>query len=256
MNNAQLLPHEAERNPIVQTRDGKAFADSRDVAAFFGKEHSNVLRDIRNLIVKEPKLGLCNFEAIKINDLKGESTGYYLMDRDGFTLLAMGFTGTQALRFKLRFIEAFNIMEAELRDRARSGSMIDVNDPAQLRGLLLSYADKAQALQAKVDELVPTKEAFDRIAEAHGSLCVTDAAKALQVRPMDLFSYLRKDHWIYRRPGTSHDVGYQSKVAQGLLEHKVTTVSRPDGTEKITEQVRVTPKGLTRLAELLSHVKH
>ena len=91
-------------------------------------------------------------------------------------------------------------------------------------------------------------EALDRISEADGSLCITDAAKALQKRPTDLFAYLRAEHWIYRRAGTAHDVGYQSKVEQGLLEHKVTTVTRPDGSEKITEQVRVTPKGLARLA--------
>lgn len=153
------------------------------------------------------------------------------------------------LKWKLRYIEAFNIMETELRERAKSGPMIDVNDPAQLRGLLLSYADKAEALQQQVSELLPSKEALTRIAEADGSLCVTDAAKALQMRPGDLFAYLRREHWIYRRVGTAHDVGFQSKVNIGLLEHKVTTVTRPDGSEKITEQVRVTPKGLAKLAE-------
>lgn len=236
------------RQPIVTIDDGKAFANSRDVAAFFEKEHSNVIRDIRNLIEKEPKLGLLNFEAIKFKDLTGEGTAYYRMDRDGFSLLAMGFTGTKALKWKLRYIEAFNIMEAELRERARTGPMIDVNDPVQLRGLLLSYADKAHELSQRVDELLPSKEALDRIAEAAGSLCITDAAKALQVRPGELFDYLRKEHWIYRRVGTNHDVGYQSKVGQGLLEHKVTTVTRPDGSERITEQVRVMPRGLAKLA--------
>lgn len=53
------------------------------------------------------------------------------------------------------------------------------------------------------------------------------------------------------RLGTAHDLGYQSKVASGLLEHKVTTVTTADGSERITEQVRVTPKGVTRLAELI-----
>lgn len=45
--------------------------------------------------------------------------------------------------------------------------------------------------------------------------------------------------------------GYQSKVVAGLLEHKVTTITRGDGSEKITEQVRITPKGLAALAKLL-----
>lgn len=259
MNNLKLMPHEAERNPIVFEKGGEAFANSRDVAVFFDKEHRVVLLAVDNLLKSEPSLGLHNFMQ-GVYTLP-ETTGSqqhrcFDMTRDGFTLLAMGFTGAKALKWKLRYIEAFNIMESELRDRAKSGPMIDVNDPAQLRGLLLSYADKAQELQQQVDDLLPTQEAFNRIAEAQGSLCVTDAAKALQVRPSDLFDFLRKDHWIYRRPGTSHDVGYQSKVANGFLEHKVTTVSRPDGSEKITEQVRVTPKGLTKLSEMMSQRKH
>ncbi len=63
-----------------------------------------------------------------------------------------------------------------------------------------------------------------------------------------MFAFLRAKEWIYRRPGNAAWIGYQRRVQQGLLEHKVTTVSRPDGSEKITEQVRVTPKGLQRLS--------
>lgn len=133
-----------------------------------------------------------------------------------------------------------------------SDPMEVLNDPAAMRGLLLTYTEKVIHLEHKVEELTTSKEALDRIAEADGSLCVTDAAKALQIRPSDLFTWLRRNHWIYRRMGTSHDVGYQSKVGQGLLEHKVTTVYRSDGTEKVTEQVRVTPKGLARLAVIFN----
>lgn len=251
MTNAQMTPIDPERNPIVFAKDGEVFANSRDVAAFFGKNHSDVLRAIRNLIDAEPALGQRNFASFKINDLTGESTSHYEMDRDGFTLLAMGFTGSKALKWKLRYIEAFNAMEAELRRIANSGPMIDLNDPGALRGLLLTYSEKALELERQVKELLPSQEALQRIAEADGSLCITDAAKALQMRPKDLFEWLRQNGWIYRRPGAAHDLGYQSKTAAGLLEHKITTVLRADGSEKVTEQVRVTPKGLTKLAALI-----
>lgn len=125
-----------------------------------------------------------------------------------------------------------------------------LNDPAAMRGLLLTYSEKVIALESKVSDLSPKAEALDRIATADGSLCITDAAKALQVRPKDLFEFLRQNGWIYRRPGTAHDVGYQSKVMMGVLEHKVTTVTTADGNERITEQVRVTPKGLALLAKV------
>jgi len=247
-----MVQIDAERNPVVFAKDGEVFASSRDVAAFFGKEHRNVLRDIDLLITQEQKLGLLNFEQTPyVEPSTGQTYRSYNMDRDGFTLLAMGFTGGKALKWKLRYIEAFNAMEAELRRIANSGPTIDLNDPTALRGLLLTYSEKALVLEQRVQELLPSQAALQRISEADGSLCVTDAAKALQMRPKDLFDWLRQNGWIYRRPGSGHDLGYQSKTAAGLLEHKITTVLRADGSEKVTEQVRVTARGMTKLAALI-----
>lgn len=106
--------------------------------------------------------------------------------------------------------------------------------------------------QAQIIEFKPKAEALDRIATADGSLCITNTAKDLQVRPKDLFGYLSGNKWIYKRPGNASWTAYQDKIQQGLLEHKTTTVNRSDGSEKVTEQVRVTPKGLTKLAKLLA----
>lgn len=251
----EMTPVDPARNPIVVVKEGEVFASSHDVAAFFGKNHRDVMRSIDVLVEQEPNLRLRNFtQTLVVVPMPRGGTREdrcYDIDRDGFTLLAMGFTGTKALKFKLRYIEAFNNMEAELRRVSENGPALDLNDPNALRGLLLSYSEKALELEKQVDELRPSQEALQRISEADGSLCVTDSAKALQMRPKDLFSWLRQNGWIYRRPGTSYDLGYQSKVTSGLLEHKVTTVLRPDGTEKVTEQVRVTPKGLTKLASLI-----
>lgn len=141
----------------------------------------------------------------------------------------------------------------ECERRAKDPSAI-LNDPAAMRGLLLTYTEKVLELQGQVAELAPKADALDRIATADGSLCVTDAAKNLQVRRNNLFDFLRTNGWIYRRAGTDHDVAYQTKIASGLLEHKTTTVYRSDGTEKITTQVRVTPKGLAFLAKVLPPV--
>ena len=94
--------------------------------------------------------------------------------------------------------------------------------------------------RAELAAALPKVEAHDRIAGADGSLNITEAAKALQVRPKDLFDYLAHNGWIYKRPGSANWLGYQSRTTNGDLEHKVTT-----------EQVRITAQGLTKLAKLL-----
>lgn len=245
---------DAVHSPIVRLNGAnEAVADSRDVADYFGRNHKDVLRAVRDLNCSA-EFKQRNFAPFKIKDLAGESTSHVEMTRDGFMFVALGFTGGRAGTFKERFLAQFNAMEAKLRTKPEFDPSTLLTDPAAMRGLLLSYTEKVIALEGQVSELAPKADALDRIATAEGSLCITDAAKALQIGPRALFSYLRAHGWIYRRLGTSYDLGYQSRVAAGHLEHKVMTVTRPDGTERILEQVRVTPKGLAALAKLMPSV--
>ena len=108
------------------------------------------------------------------------------------------------------------------------------------------------ALQSKVEETKPVVEAFDRIALADGSLNMTETAKTLQVRPIDLRRWLLANRWIYRRNGSKNWLGYQDRVQSGLVEHKINTYEKDDGSQGISEQVRITPKGITVLAKALS----
>ena len=98
------------------------FANSRDVAEFFEKRHDAVLRDIRDLLKKEPNLRLHSFVETVISRANPSGgapipSSAYDMSRDGFNLLGMGFTGVKAIKWKMKYIEAFNAMEAELRAR-------------------------------------------------------------------------------------------------------------------------------------------
>lgn len=153
--------------------------------------------------------------------------------------------------FTARLVDRWQELEAQVAKPV--DPMQALSDPNILRGLLLGYSEKMVELEQKVEVMQPTIDAFDRIATADGSLCLTDAAKALQMRPKDFISFLSQKQWIYKRTGSAHYVGYQNKVQAGFLEHKVTEVTRGNGSNKITEQVRVTPKGLTRLSKLLGN---
>ena len=127
-----------------------------------------------------------------------------------------------------------------------------LNDPSAMRGLLLTYSEKVLALQAENAALAPKADALDLIAAADGSMCLTNAAKALQRRPKEVIDFLSHNMWIYRRGGSSTWCAYQSKIQAGLLEHKVTTKEISDGTTRIYEQALVTPRGLAKLASLFS----
>ncbi|MGQ3672298.1 Rha family transcriptional regulator [Xanthobacter sp. TB0136] len=130
--------------PVVMTgTDGKPVANSRDVAAHFGKQHKNVLRDIEAMITDDPACRL-NFEltsqtvAMPRGGTRQEPA--YLMDRDGFTLLAMGFTGKKALQFKRAYVAAYNALEAgalaAMKRQAEVQRTVDALNMAKAVGLI------------------------------------------------------------------------------------------------------------------------
>lgn len=103
--------------PVAFVRDGHVYASSEDVAAYFGKQHFHVLRTIKRLILND-KSCASNFGwTYRVMQMPTGGTRdipICTMTRDGFTLLAMGFTGKRALAWKLKYIEAFNAMEAAI----------------------------------------------------------------------------------------------------------------------------------------------
>ena len=111
---------------LVEIRNNEVVVSSRDVAEKFGKEHRHVLESIRE-IIKAENSALTFYQENTYKAGTGKSYPEYLMNRDGFTLLAMGFTGKDALQWKLKYIAAFNEMEAKLK----SGQMLSTPAPAK-----------------------------------------------------------------------------------------------------------------------------
>lgn len=153
--------------------------------------------------------------------------------------------------FTARLVDRWQELEARVAKPVDPMQLL--SDPNVLRNALLTYSEKVIELEHEVEVMQPTVEAFDRIATADGSMCLTDAAKALQQEPHKFNKWLHMNDWIYKRNGSKHWVAYQEKIKAGYLEHKVKDIQLPDGTIKITEQVRVTPKGLTKLSKLLGN---
>lgn len=94
-------------------KDERAAVTSLDVAETFGKAHDKVMRDIRELGCSQ-EFNIANFGDISYTDTMGRKQKAYVMTRDGFTLLVMGYTGALAMKFKEAYIKQFNAMETAL----------------------------------------------------------------------------------------------------------------------------------------------
>ena len=127
---------------------------------------------------------------------------------------------------------------------------LDLSDPATLQRLLLEHTGKALDADERIARLEPKAEALDRLTDARGSMCMTDAAKVLGVPPRRLVAWLEANKWVYRRADAGSLVAFGTKLDSQMLEHKGTTIQRRGHPDKWVQQVMVTPKGLARLAEL------
>lgn len=113
------IPATQSPSPVLSLIEGRPATTSKEVAKFFGKRHTEVLRDLGQIIANCPEeFSQRNFASAEYSDEQGKPRPMFHLFRDGFTLLAMGYTGQKAMQFKLAYIEAFNRMETELREQA------------------------------------------------------------------------------------------------------------------------------------------
>ena len=101
---------------LVIMRDRQAVTTSLQVAKNFEKNHADVMRSIRNLTQQNCRVKNMFVEDVYVNK-RGQEQPMFYINRDGFSLLVMGFTGDKALQFKLKYIDAFNQMEKQLQQQ-------------------------------------------------------------------------------------------------------------------------------------------
>lgn len=119
----------------LQPVNGKAqpVTTSLRVAEYFEKEHKNVLRDIKETISKcSESFSALNFELAEYTDEQGKERPMYLLTRDGFMVVAMGYTGEKAMQLKEAYIGAFNEMEQRLLSNRRQYDIADAVNAARL----------------------------------------------------------------------------------------------------------------------------
>lgn len=171
------------------SQDGKILASSRDVAEKFGKRNPDVNRAIENLIVQNCTVRNM-FIKTSYTSSRGRDENEYLMDRDGFSLLVMGFTGKKALEWKLKYIDAFNQMEETLKsgdylsEEEKLKLQLFSKDPLEVASahnrLVELEVNKATApLKAENEVLKPKAEYHDEVLNKEGLITTTVVAKDL-----------------------------------------------------------------------------
>ena len=225
---------------ILSTQNGEPVASSREVAKRFGKEHKHVLAAIRQILAAENSA--TKFFHETAFEYRGQRFPEYLMNRDGFSLLAMGFTGKEAVQWKLKYIQAFNEMEKQLAQRpplSRSELMAQA---------LIAAHDELEHKNAQIEEMTPKAVFADAVRASKSSILIGELAKILRQNGVEmgqnrLFEWLRRNGYLISRAGSDRNMPTQRAVEMGLLEIKETTICHSDGHTSISKTPKVTGKG-------------
>ena len=173
---------------ILKEENGQVLASSRDVAEKFGKQHNSVLKTIYGENRKGEHInGLADEILASGNPLtkyfieseyenRGKQYKECLMTRDGFSLVVMGFTGNNAIEWKLKYIDAFNKMEEELRKQS-SKALPTTYKEALLQ--LLEQVEKNEKLEEERKILLPKADYHDEVLKKDGLITTTVVAKDL-----------------------------------------------------------------------------
>lgn len=126
---------------LVIMHDEKVVTTSLKVAEIFEKEHRDVMKSIRNLTAQNFAVKKMFVEESYLNSRNQQQPMFY-MNRDGFTLLAMGFTGSKAMEFKLKYIEAFNKMEKQIKEETKFRLPTNLNEMSTMFYSVMKDQDK------------------------------------------------------------------------------------------------------------------
>jgi phage antirepressor YoqD-like protein len=212
---------------------------SREIAELIGSSHDNVLKTIRALVAKGV---VSSNDTPYVHPQNGQVYREFLLSQRDTLVVVSGYS----VELRARIIDRWQELEAQ------AGQF---QIPATYAEALQAAADQAkdnQTLRLVILDQAPKVAAINRLAAAGGAICITDAAKHLQLQPSKLFAWMQQNRWIFRRQGSGRWAAYQPRITAGLMIHKVTALKpHPEtGVERAAFDPLITPKGLTRLAEL------
>ena len=232
-------------NRLVEIRNNQVVVDSKSVAENFGKSHRHVNRDIENLIQKDvSKIGHMFYET-ETPDSYGRRQKSYYMNRDGFSLLVMGFTGKEAIEWKLKYIEAFNEMENKLKNPL---ALPNFSNPAEAARAWADQFEKRKQAEALNEANRPKVIFAEAVSASHSSILIGDLAKILRGNGVNigqrrLFQWMRDHGYLIKQQGASSHMPTQRAQDMGLFRVKEGTYINGSGANIVTKTTKVTGRG-------------
>lgn len=172
---------------LVFLRNEQALTDSLTVAEMFQKRHKDVIRAIENKIENDPTQNCARcFHKSKYKDNKGEWRKKYLMNRDGFVFIAMGFTGKEADEWKWKYIHAFDAMEKIITEKqtavwieTRQQGKLIRRDETNVIQKLVEYAREQGSTHAEMLYMT-----YSKLANKMAGITNRDQASILQLNDL------------------------------------------------------------------------
>lgn len=252
--------NEIDDNYVFE-HDGKIFTNSLYVAKNFDKRHDNVLRDIENIIKKNHEFSLLNFEESSYMNLKNKSQPMYLMTKQGFSILAMGFTTDKAFEFKIKYIQKFEEMEKLINSRAlpKPKTTLELLEEAVIElknkeKLLQESKKQIEEKQKEINTIIPKLNFFENsLIKESETLKLSDLGTFLgqTIKEMGrnkISTYLLSKELFYRKK--SGDIRVKSDYLKDPTPYFYTkcytlTFDNPAGNfSKDCVEIRITRLGL------------
>lgn len=237
-----------QQNVVYKTEKGTPVTDSLKVAKVFGKQHKNIMQAIRNVLgtAENSAVRKWFFESTYLAG-NGRKEPMFIMNRDGFSLLAMGLTGAKAMQFKVGFIEQFNAMERVVRQVMQPTTPAIPQTYAEALRLAASQAEQIEEQQKKIQADAPRVLFSQAVETSEKSVLIGELAKIICQNGVDtgekrLFAWLRENGYLCQF-GERYNQPTQKAMQLGLFEIKKTSIQLPNGETIISNTTKVTGKG-------------
>lgn len=248
------------REIVLSMQSGEPVASSRQIAENFEKRHDHVIRDIDAIKKDVPNFGEMFFETTA-PDSYGREQRAYLMNRDGFTLLAMGFTGKAALEWKLKYIAAFNEMEKKLTEQPQlTRSQLLATALIAAHEELEEKDKRIELLTADTERMKPKEIFSDAVSTSQNSILVGELAKLLKQNGIEigekrLYAWMRENGYLIKRKGADWNKPTQRSMEMKLFTIKETVICHSDGHTSVNTTTKVTGIGQVYFVNLFLKTK-